>query len=131
MHNLVHRYQSCIHNLTNINIPKAVEICLFLGYKFNFDMKPNFDKIEKCIKEGVRKYAWRVFFMNRGEVNKVDELTKVIIKIKKSIDNGKDKLICPLENVLFGKNFSSHCTSMLKISNNNKYVTSLFNRASY
>ncbi len=50
--------------------------------------------------------------MNRGESSQIDELTKIVVKIKKSI--GNQKLICPLENVLFGKDFSLNCTNKLK-----------------
>ncbi len=99
-------------------MPKAVEICLFLGFKFNFDLKPNFLRIEQCIREGIRKYAWKVFFKNKGETNKLDDLTRTIVKIKKSV--GNEKLICPLENVLFGKDFSSECTNFLSNSNSRK-----------
>ncbi len=116
--NLVKQYPSSVHNLTSVITPQPVEICLFLGFKFNFDMKPNYLKIQDSIKEGIRKYAWKVFFMNRGERSKLDELTKIIVKVKKSI--GNEKLICPLENVLFGKEFSLQCTNMLKSSNSRK-----------
>lgn len=115
---MINKFPSCIHNLTSVIIPKAVEICLFLGFKFNFDMRPNYFKIEQCIKEGMRKYAWKVFFMNRRESSKLDEMTKILVKIKKSI--GNEKLTCPLENVLFGKEFSSKCTKNLKSLNSRK-----------
>lgn len=70
------------------------------------------------MKEGLRKFSWKVFFMNKGESNNLDDLTKVVVKIKKSIDNGKKKLICPLENVLFGKNLAQNCTNILRLSKN-------------
>lgn len=103
---------SSVHNLTETVIPPAVQICMLLGLKFNFDLKPDFKKLYYSIAEGIRKYSWRVFFSNRGEDTNIDELTNVCIKIKKSVSTSK--INCPIEAVLFGKNFSHDCVKKLK-----------------
>lgn len=109
-------YKKCpdsLHNLTDIEIPTAVKICIMLGLKFNFSLKPNFRTIYHSIAEGIRKYAWRVFFMNKNtNREEMDELTKVCVKIKKSIST--TRLRCPIETVLFGANFANDCVKKLK-----------------
>lgn len=115
-YNKIQNITSCVHNLSNVKIPKAVEICFFLGFKFNFNVQPNFLQIQASIQEGIRKYAWKVFFLNKGESVKMDELTQVAVKIKKSVSNAK--VTCPLEHVLFGENFAKNCSNSLKRVNN-------------
>lgn len=96
-----------IHNLTNLQIPKAVLLAMSLGLKFNFNRKPNIKLILSTVSEGIRKLAWKTFFINRGDKAVDNKTTKILIKIKKSV--GGNKLRCPLENVLFRNSFLSKC----------------------
>lgn len=89
-----------IHNLSNAKITIPVDLALTLGLKFNFKRKPNTTHIINGILEGTRKIAWKVFFHGRQEKEEKDEeLTSIIIKIRKAINS--PKLTCPIENVLF------------------------------
>lgn len=121
MHSEVKHCKVNVHNLTDIIIPPAVKICILLGLKFNYNLKPSYKKIYDNLAEGIRKMSWRVFFKNRGENGNNDELTKVCIKIKKSI--GSSKLKCPIESVLFGKTFTKDCIKILSRLPNKNDVT--------
>lgn len=109
---MIQRNPSCVHNLSSIKIPISVQICFFLGFKFNFNIPPNYSKLQNSIQEGMRKLAWKVFFLSKGENEKINELTQVAIKIKKSVSSSK--ISCPIEKVLFGENFAKTCTNSLK-----------------
>jgi len=110
-------YKNCIsnnlHNLSDIHIiPPSVKIALSLGYKFSFSDQPNMNDMEKCIHEGMRKIAWKIFFNLHDNDNSMSESDLLIHKIKKSVC--PSKISCPLEKVLFGEQFPKKCTSFIK-----------------
>lgn len=96
-----------IHNLAKVKIPTSVSLALSLGLKFNFKRKFNVKSIINSVSEGVRKLAWKTFFIMRNDKAEENNFTKILIKIKKSI--GGNKFICPLEKVLFNSNFINKC----------------------
>jgi len=104
-----------IHNLSDITIPPEIIIALSLGLKFNFNLSPNYDQIRNCYKDAIHKIAWKTFFNFKDDEimpNEIDELTQLIIKVRKSIKTVKHK--CPIEHVLFSHTFLSKSVNKLK-----------------
>jgi hypothetical protein len=93
-------------------IPTSVKITLSLGYKFSFSSSPNFSEMKKFIYEGMRKVAWKIFFNLQGNKDSFNETEMLFHKIKKTVC--PSALRCPLENVLFGNNFTTRCNKVIK-----------------
>lgn len=104
-----------IHNLSDTVLPREIVIALSLGLKFNFNLSPDYNQIKKCYKDAIHKIAWKTFFKlqeNETTSNNFDDLTKVIIKVRKSVKTLKHK--CPIENALFSHTFLSKSVNNLK-----------------
>lgn len=105
--------QNNLHNLSKVqDIPITVKIALELGYKFSFSDYPDFKQMQKSIYEGMRKIAWKVYFQVEDNDDSMNESDLLFHKIKKTVC--PSTLRCPLEHVLFGKNFTKKCNKIFK-----------------
>lgn len=93
-------------------------IALSLGLKFNFKLSPDFSNMKRSVEEGMHKIAWKTFFLNKNEDVINDDMTNLIIKVRKSIQVPKKQ--CPIQNVLFNKTFISNCFTAFTSSIGNK-----------
>ena len=90
---------NCIHNLTQLVLPRFIHLILNLG--LNFCIPINFQKRDFIpdFKEALRKISWITFFQNQGEKKILSNFDNFIISSRKRIHYIKKS--CEMQKIMF------------------------------
>jgi len=104
---------------SNLQIPFEFKTLLNLGLKFSFQFKPNYDKLEKSLQEGMRKIGWLAYFSIQNTNREFNKLDKLLYTFKKK--NFTLNSHSPLEDEIFCNINVKHFSKQLRSYTNDNY----------